>query len=403
MPRGGLVLASLGGVAALLPVGEAVAQPAFQAPPEGGRRVQIELRGRAEYDDNVARGKDVVASLRFVRQDDYIYSPTAAVDLNLPVGRQSLFLRGSAGYRFYQYNTFLDRERIDLQGGATATAGRCGGMVAGAYGRRQSDLEDLNVGTTKNVQTVVSESVNLVCSIGVGLGQSLSVQHVEQTSSSDEAADSSSWNVSGALGYSNRSLGSLSLIGSYATISYSNQPAALNVSNGYDMYAAGLRYERPFGSRLNGRVAVQYFSTQSDGPTATEDTGLLGEAALTYRATARLRTELAYSRGVTPSVRNGADYVLDETLALDGSYSFSSRTSLRLGVLQVSRDWKGDETARPDAVTSERRRAVFGVLSFKIGDNGSLSLDARHERRKADVDAFEYTANRVAVTAAASF
>src|SRR4051812_12471236 len=82
----------------------AVSSWAGAAAAQTARHFGAEVRVTAEYDDNVARRSSSLGRPGLKRKDDYIYSPSVAVDAGMPVGRYNLFLSGDIGYDFHQYN-----------------------------------------------------------------------------------------------------------------------------------------------------------------------------------------------------------------------------------------------------------------------------------------------------------
>ena len=129
VPALGLGLLSLGGAAA--------------APGVPERRLDIGISVLNSYESNILRLRKGVPAPPGQSRDDIRATPAITVDILQPLGRQSVFLSGSAGYDFYRENDQLERERIDLTGGTNLAFGPCSSQLALSYGRQQSDLADI--------------------------------------------------------------------------------------------------------------------------------------------------------------------------------------------------------------------------------------------------------------------
>ena len=371
----------------------------------GGRSANLQIRARATYDTNVARGNSVVAAARSVRKDDILYAPSAKVDVVWPVGRQSVFLQGTAGYEFYQFNKKLQREQIALTGGGTGSAGPCQGVLTGGYSRHQSDLADLSVLVTKNTQESTTVGAQASCSIGGGVGGNLSVQRAHLTNSSSVGVvNSDVTSVQTGLSYQNRALGAVSLIAGYSEANYGGQPGILLATNlGFTTRSLGVSYSRPIGTRLQGQAAFSYSTVESSGVAGKSNVGITGSAALSYRASPRLNATLSYQRSIAPSILQGSSYSLQQGLAFDAHYTVSSRVTAGLGASWSKRNYRGVVPAASSLIVDDDLKAVFASLQLSVGRNASLGLDARREVRNTNLTIFDYTAYRVGITATQSF
>ncbi|HEY2752435.1 hypothetical protein, partial [Phenylobacterium sp.] len=111
----------------------------------GGHPLSVGLQFQTLFDSNTARGNDLAAAIRGLKQEDVIYTPSINVNYSSPNSREGVALRAFAGYDFYQNNTILSREHIDLSAAGNATFGRCQVGAQVAYDRGQSGLEDLTL------------------------------------------------------------------------------------------------------------------------------------------------------------------------------------------------------------------------------------------------------------------
>ncbi len=376
-------------------------------PGANAKRFSGQMIGRVVYDSNVSRGNQTVATARTLRKDDILYSPSAKIDLTLPVAGQRMFLSGTVGYEFYQYNKVLERERIDVLAGGTGQVGPCGGLATASFGRRQSDLADLLLVVTKNVQDQITFAAQGSCSIARGLSTNLGVQQGQTKNSAPGSGvvNSKVRSVNAGVSYQNATLGAVGIIGSYSKNDYDDSPVGpLLGSTGFRSYSGGLTYGRPIGNRLEGQISALYSDTRSSGPRAEAFKGLTGSGALTYRASSRVQGSISYGRTTSSTIQQGSSYSLAENVQLDGRYALSSRLKAGAGVSWSQRSYRADSSVSPiNRITNEEVQAVFGSLSMQVGRAASLSADVRYEDRNTNLTIFDYTAFRVGLTATQSF
>jgi hypothetical protein len=197
------------------------------------RRVNVTAAIDTLYDSNILRRSAVAGvALRGVAED-FRSSPSVTVDFELPLGRQSLLLAGSAGYDFYARNPQLERERIDLLTGVVLRAGRsCSAKFTGQFARQQSELADfVATDPITNAQERRAFEAVVGCKPAFGLSQSFSYL-AEQTQNSDPGRQRGNFaaeTVSVSLGYARPSFGELSVFTTYRRGRY---PARLVIPGG---------------------------------------------------------------------------------------------------------------------------------------------------------------------------
>jgi hypothetical protein len=369
-----------------------------------GRRFDISGRIRAEYDSNVARSSRAVADIRDVRPDDIKYTPSLSVDLGMPVGRQSVFLQGDAGYELYQYNKDLKRERVNLTGGVAGRVGRCSSALTGIVNRGVSDYEDFSLGAQRSVQRTLTGSLFAGCQIGASLGASLSAMHTETTNSGGATfVGSNTDGVTGALSYGSPSAGSISLTAGVTSTRYGENPLAAVMSPGFDTYSLGLQYSRPIGARLNGRAAVAYYQLQSKSAEASDQNGLSVDVGLAYRASDRLSGNLSYSRTIGATNRIGANSTVEQRGQVGVTYRLSSRLRANLGGTLSRRTYGTPPLPGALFASREDRKTIRAGVSFDVGRRSSILFDAAVDDINADLDTLDYTAEKVGVTLSTSF
>ena len=109
-----------------------------------GERIQdVDVSAETLYDSNVAASQIVGGLRRGIRQSDVIFEPAINFNIARPIGRETVYLQGSAGYDFYARNSILNRENLNIAPGVLAPIGLCQTSVVGNYSRAQSDLSEL--------------------------------------------------------------------------------------------------------------------------------------------------------------------------------------------------------------------------------------------------------------------
>ncbi|WP_293352446.1 outer membrane beta-barrel protein [Phenylobacterium sp.] len=401
------VALAVGAGGVVLCAGSAHAQAGGGMPSAGGAQkpFTVDVIGAILYDSNAARGQDQIAVARDLHKSEVTYSPSVLVTVNRPLGRNLVFLSAAGGYDFHKYNKQLESGRVDVSGGGMARLGPCGLSLTGGYAVRQSDLEDLPLRVTRNRQTTRSVAAQTSCFVGTGLTGFLGVSASDTSNSADfNLVDSDSVSLNGGFGYGNRRLGTVQVIGGYTRSSYgeSANPLVRN-QPGFNAYNIGLQYSREIGNRLSGNASITYQTVDSSDPLIGSSSNLSGTGALDYRLNSRMGLNLIYSRGAAPSIVEGYDYILDESVGLSARYSLSSRIQSSFGARWAKTDYKGRTQVLLDVPTDERTRALFAQVSMQLGRTATVSLNVNQTKRTSNPDVFDYTAYQVGVTAKKSF
>jgi hypothetical protein len=376
------------------------------------RSVELDIVGEALYDSNVARSDEAVAEDRGITSlQDEVFTPSARLNINLPVGREALFLQSSAGYDFYRINTILNRERINVLGGVTGPTGPCRETLTGSYARYQSDLVDLAgpevLLSTRNTED--HEAINLdgTCGRAIGLAPTFSLSQAWADNSAvvRRVVDSRTFSATGGLAYARPALGSLSVFGEFITTEFPNNVLLVDgmpQADGYQVYAGGLRYDRRLGARIQGVVSLSYTSLD---PAIGNDgfRGFTYSADGTYQASSRLQAHIDFSRVTTPSNVLGASFSVDQNLLAEGIYAVGPRLSLKLGALRLARHYEGPGLVDDLDLTNETIYTVYTTATYTLSKRLAFALDLRREQRDANISAFSYVSTRVGLTATGTF
>lgn len=401
-------------VGALLAASAAASQAmaADKAPPVD--RFSVNLSARAEYNTNISGASEAEARARGITVEDWVYTPTVSVNLNLPVGRQTVFLRGSAGYLFHDQNKSLDSERITVDTGIQGRISLCNVTVAGNYQRSLSSLDDIVLGPTiDNILEVKSVGATAICArkTGFGLTGTVTQEWGDNNTTLLRTQDYESTTYTGGVVYSRPRLGTLTVFGRHQRIEYIHRVPGggiLGGPNGYESDTGGVSFERHIGARIDGTISTSYTSVDSLGTvvpgstTSGDFNGFTYSLNARYRITNRLTTEFLFAREVSPSNRFGDSYDLSESYEVRGSYEFGSRITGNLGYQHRNVDSKGGQIFAGN-LTDSRSTVVSGGLSYRQSKRVRLNLDAAHEEREANDPRFNYDNTRVGISASVDY
>lgn len=385
----------------------ATAASAQEAAPTISRHITIEAELRAIHDSNVARSSAAIAEARGIERSDWIIMPSLNANILLPVSRQSLFLRGSIGHEYYQRNDVLSAGHYDLIGGVNLNIGLCQGVADIGYQQHQSDLQDLGVLATKNIEKQTTGGLTLTCGRSAGLAPTASIRETKATNSADvlENTDYNSTTYMVGLAYRRPSFGTLTLYGEHVDTEYDNR-LVLNgagdlVTDGYQTDAIGMRYERRLGARIGGEVEIAYTTLDPESVLAPKADGATYRAVVDFRASSRLNTSLRLSRDVQPTIRQGAAYEINQGAELTAVYGIGSRIKVNAGLSHDDNRYKG--ITIPGQISKETIDAIFAGARWDVGRRIALLGDLRHEERDANVAGFDYSSTQVGISVIGKF
>jgi predicted porin len=406
MQYGRLAIGTLLAVAAAYPALAAPAAP----PPGSGRQFNVTLQGTVAYDDNEPRTSAALAAQRHLVLEDETYSPSLGLDMRVPVGREALFFNGTAGYIYHDKNTILDSERINLLGGVDARLSICQARLAGAYDRSLTSLEDIVLASTIT-DKLETERVGLDVNCGrrTGLGASFSAsQNWGNHSALLEAVqDYRSHSYQAGVTYARPVLGVFTLFGNYQKSEFPHRPSVGGQLDGYENVSGGVTYDRRLGARIEGTVTLAYSEVTQlvVNPLfpSKDFSGATYSAALKYRATPRLSTDLLFERAIQPSNRIGSNYDLQTHYRVNGAYDLSKRLKLNIGYERKDVASSAIGLSTVNTLTNSKTNVVFGGVRYDLSRRISLALDLAQEQRKTNNPIFDYRDNHAAVTLRARY
>jgi len=368
-------------------------------------RMTIQPRLTVIHDSNIARSSKEAAELRGLKLSDVRFSPGVNFNAEVPLGRQTLYLKSDVGYDFHARNKQLNASRLFVEGGTRFLLSRCAGTMFGVYSRRRSDISDLlDLGPANNIESTRSLTFDGRCGGPVGLvpGVRLSRGWTDNSQPVRQISDARSWSARGSLIYARPSLGELSLVADVRHVDYPERPAAPAISDGYKVTSFGGRFQRAIGSRM--RASVELLRTSVDAGTGEgKFNGATASADINYRLSDVSQFQLTASRDVQPASLGSGDFVLASVYAARADYGISPRLTARAAAGLDRRRTKGVPALPIDPLTSERRYYGSAAISYKWAERGFADLELRREVRRANPSVFDYSSTRIMMTLRSAF
>ena len=400
--------------------------PSFGAAPRinrdaaPARRIGIRTSVDASYDSNAFGVGDAAIQQGLLAgrsKDDFQITPSLLLDILVPFGRQSVFLRGQAGYDFYVKNPRLDRERIALDGGVNMhVVGSCSTTASGSFLRQRSNAGDVfaisavPVVDRTNTEQRTSFGGDVSCGGPIGLTPSLSYRHTTTRNSSVffKQNDSNQDSFDGSIGYQRPSLGRIAIYGSYAEGEYVNRnirglPATLPgiPLDGVTSYSVGGRFERDIGSRISGSVSVGYSWVNPKAIFAQKFRGSTYALNLNLHPTDRFSVDVTASRATELANTVFASFAVTEVYALNGTYRLNRKMRVNFGSAYQARDYHQNAQAVDGATTINGDKFIrgYGGMVYDLNDRLRLNGLVSQQRRKSNNAFFNYNNTTVSLGA----
>lgn len=348
------------------------------------------------YDSNVARASDEIAQKRGIKPADWLLSPSINMQLDKALGSQSVYFNGDIGYDFYARNHRLSRERILLDGGARLHLSRCAATADASLGLHQSDLSELvDSASAKNTENIRKIALDAQCGGPIGIIPFAGVSRTWASNSSSERkiADYVATQGQGGLAFAGPTFGQFAVIAQVRTTDYPNRNGIGLISR-FHIFSIGGRYTRNVGSRLNASVSLSRtkVETAAGFPTFT---GLTSNVSVSLTAADNLKLQANWTRDVEPVTLGFGDFALENRGSLDADYGLSPLLTLSAGAGTVHRQIEGESFFLGPQLQSERRLFAYLRLAYARSARTNISLDVRHERRRADPSSFNYDSTSV--------
>jgi hypothetical protein len=371
------------------------------------RKVSIEAQVEVLHDSNVARSSAALAQARGIDRSDTIITPQLAVDVSLPVSRQVLFLRGTLGRSYYQNNDILSSARSDLLAGARLHLAYCEGEFTDLYQHAQTDLQDIDLLTIKNVETLNSVGLNLTCGRSVGFAPTFGVSDTTANNSSTVLRPSDYHTVSTTAGiaYRRPALGEISVFGRHDDTEYRHRLVLAGGSlaqDGFETNSGGIRFVRRTGARIGGEVSVSYSTVNPKASALSDFKGVTYEASVDYRASSRLSATIKLQRSAQPTIRPDAAYSVTDIEGLDVLYGTTTRLKFNAGLSREHDRYKGVAGGGPD-LSDETIDRIYAGARLELNRRLAIAATLRHERRDANLSILDYSSSQAGLSLIGKF
>ena len=370
-------------------------------------RFNLEATLSETYDSNVAQSGAAVAAQRDIRPEDTISQPTVVGGLTLPLGLQSLFLKGSVGYAFYSRNTVLDSGLVDVQGGFDGRVRDCKAKLTGEYNYSRTNLGDLTAAVTRNIANTESLRLEGGCGAEIGFGPTMSV--VQQWSSNSAtslfSSDYRSVTATAGIAYRRPDFGELSLIGSYGQTNFPNRTVMAGpdtIQDGYRDYSVGVQYDRKLGARIEGTIKVAYTTLDPYSAGAPGYRGIDYTGDLSLRVSSRLQAHVSVGQTPIPTVVSNSTYSLETHYSAAVDYAIGPRFSLTLTGSEVNDRYNGTGLVTGLDIRRQNLVTESASLRWEMSRRFALQLNGSHEVRDTDISIYNFTDDRVGIELSAS-
>ena len=371
--------------------------------PMGQNNIDWTISASETYDSNAARSTATEAESRGLVLGDSIGNASLNVDFLHAFGRQSVFLTGDAGYKFYNRNSVLNHQDIDLQGGGVGRVGSCELVVSDAVTSAQTSLDLLVNSVVSNVQTDNIVRASADCQRRVGFSPLASVSEAIIRNSASQLHGQDADTVSGSIGfaYDRPVLGRVSVYENLAHTDYtglSPLAALLKIRPNYDVTSTMLTYTRPVGARLQLDASVGYSEVTQNFVSQTKFHGVTYNTGMTYAPNSRITANFQAQRAVKPSIQLGSTYQINDELDGLVSYKLSSRWLFSTGATNIHTTFNQASVGPTLLISSQTVNSVFATAEFTFHRVNALKLELREAERHSNAAAFNYSGNQISLT-----
>lgn len=351
------------------------------------RQISVTPSVRIEYDSNVYGANKAYEPADGGSRDDMHIAPALNFDLVMPMSRQALYLNGSIGYDFYKNNSSLNRERLDINGGARLNMFGCQPTIDGTYTRMLSNRYALvSVEQIDNTETHRAIGATASCGGPLGLTAGANYRHENVTNSLSllKILNYNSDSIGANIGYTRPTFGTLLLYGNYNKVSYPNRLYIIGgtdiVADGAEIFSAGVSFERNIGSRITGKVSAGYTWVTPKLPLSPKFHGASYALNLTARPTEALQLDIIASRSASASNLADVAYTITDLYSLQANYVLSRSLSAQAGVSYQKQNMKGSPVNSPFA------QADYDLWNANAGlrytwRKVTFNVDVSHARR----------------------
>jgi hypothetical protein len=371
----------------------------------GTRDLGVFVSVQESYEDNVLRQPDDFPVIPGFSREDFRFSPSLNVNIEQPVGRQTLTLLGGVGYDFYRRNSRLERERINLQAKANLAIGaNCKPDIGLAFSRQQSDLTDFFSVTDfrlRNREQRVTFSTGIKCGGIVGLKPGVTFERsvVKNSSFFRKIGNFNQTAVGVSIGYTTPTLGELSLFGNYRRGNYPNRGSFTgrpDVNERVGVYTAGVRLQRDIGERLRGNISLGYTVAEPSVAGTRRFSGISGSADLIAQLGDPLQVVIGYSRTVQQSNQLDVSFTVNDSYNINATYRLNQLITLSAGAARTQRKLRNSPLLQANLLGESDRSTQFSG-GIQVTPNGPISftLNGAKSIRRSQSGFFDFEASSV--------
>jgi hypothetical protein len=372
---------------------------------QSAAQFDVNTSANTTYETNVVGGNAATATLRHLKPADVIFAPSLAVTAFRPIGQDSVFLTGSAGYDFYARNSILNRENIGLNGGANGQLGLCHGVLTGGYSRRQQSLDDVVGPDVQNTIEQSSVGVSASCGHQYGFAPTISLTQSWVNNSQFLTSNSNTLGGTAGLAYTGPALGTLTAYGLYQRTDFPSVLQTLEsaqVANGYTTTGGGVKLQRVLGARIQGVVSVGYTDVKPDSVGTPGFGGLTYGADVIFRVNSRVDLHGSFDREVLASTVQGSLYRIQSSSTVEATYKAGSRLKFKLGLSDQNGSLPGQRLSGAQDLSNYETKSIYASAIYTVR-KVFISADVSNIERSANVDSLSYADTRAGVTLGAAF
>lgn len=348
------------------------------------------------YDTNTLRAGPARSS---GPKDNSSLSPLLGIDYSRRFGRQRVFLSGTVGYVFNSRFTNLDRETVDLSGGANVKAGaRCQANPGFSLSRAQSDLEDLG-DTIRNTVNVQDYSVELSCPRAVGFYPKLSGA-LAKTDNSGRRRQRNQEVAGGrvSLVYAKPSLGGVEAFLEYSHIDRPNRVDFLGVPivDETEVTTYGVRYQRGVGTLITLDASLGRTHANPRSRLILSFTGFTYAGALSYQRSSNGSVRVGFNRSVSARNNLGTSYYINRSVFAGFNLRATSKIGTGADISYGTRQFRGEDSSFQPLGTrgTDKSVNVTASASYRLNRRVSLLLSGRYRKRDAKNNIFNYSSKQ---------
>ena len=255
----------------------------------------------------------------------------------------------------------------------------------------------------RNREQRLTFSSGLKCGgiVGIKPGVTFERSVVKNSSFFRKIGNFNSTAVGVSLGYTNPTLGEVSLFGNYRRGVYPNRGTFTgrpNVNERVGVYTGGVRLQRDLGNRLKGNVSLGYTVAEPSVAGTRRFSGLSGSADLTAQLGDQLQVLIGFSRAVQQTNQLDVSFTVNDSYNLNASYILNPRIVLTAGAARNQRKLRDSPLLQPNLLGSnDRTTQFFGGVRFTPSGPISFSLNGSKSTRRSQARFFDYDASTVSL------